>query len=207
MTRKIIITLIALVLILVVGGGVWYGINYVSQSKIKVSSGVPQGWETYVSKYGFSVSYPKDWYLKEDEDTKDYYEEGYRPFCINNIDIDHPEVPYPKNEPWISIGFAVIDDISQDIDKSSIPSDPFEKILFLAKKHNLYIGDKNSVIKKLKLDYDGCLIYYHQGNMPDRAMFYLPDKDGLLVISLESDAGTEKLIPIIYSIKKSANKQ
>jgi hypothetical protein len=179
------------------------------RQKTAISAGakseIPKGWKTYVSKYGFSLSYPVDWYLKEDVDPRSG-EEGNRPFDIYNHDVDNPESTYSTNEPWVLISVGVVDDISRDVDKLSIPSDPFEKILFLARKHNLYVGDKNSVIKKLKLAYDGCLIYYH-GDKPNIAFFYLPNKDALLVIGLESESGAEELLPIVYSIKKNANKQ
>ena len=168
-------------------------------------SEIPKDRKTYVSKWGFSLSYPVDWYLKEDIDPRSG-EEGNRPFDIYNHDVDNPESTHSTNEPWVLISVGVVDGISRDVDKLSIPSDPFEKILFLARKHNLYVGDKNSVIKKLKLAYDGCLIYYH-GDKPDIAFFYLQDRDALLVIGLESESGAEELLLIVYSIRKNANKQ
>ncbi|MFA6169144.1 MAG: PsbP-related protein [Candidatus Margulisiibacteriota bacterium] len=151
-------------------------------------------WKTYVSKYGFSVSYPRDWFLKEDTDN--ICKEGYRPFDIYNYDADHP-----KNEPGVSISFGFNDETTKGIDKSTIPSDPYERILFLARKHNLYMGENEKNRTKLNMAYPGILVKYE--TKPIRIMFYIQESDALLGVDLDSEHGTEEYFKIIDTIKKN----
>jgi len=65
MLRKITIALVGLVVIIAVGGGVWYVLKYLPKPKEQVISTIPQGWKTYVSELGFSIKHPAHWTVKE----------------------------------------------------------------------------------------------------------------------------------------------
>ncbi|MFA6169142.1 MAG: PsbP-related protein [Candidatus Margulisiibacteriota bacterium] len=159
-------------------------------------------WKTYVSKYGFSVSYPKDWAFERDADAKKSdYITGNQSYRIYTDDFHRR----PQDPSGIVIGIEIGSDESQDINKSLSSSDQFEALL---KKDNFYANEKGNIIKKLNLDYDGYLVYdkYRQ-NKPTRAIFYIPDKGSTVGIDIESDGGTEEFLSIVYSIRKNANRQ
>jgi len=205
MKRGILVLVAVSVLCGLIGlfGCVGKGKQAEKQTKVLASVEVPavstQGWKTYVSKYGFSVKYPADWYLKEELDERGRDKpEGYRPFDIYNYDADHP-----KNEPGVSISFGFNDETTQGMDKSMIPSDPYQKIVFLAKKHNLFIGKNESDRSKLYMAYPGILIKIH--NKLSGIMFYIPESDALLGVDLDSEYGTAEYMAIIRTIKRHEN--
>jgi|GEM_PF-6734919 len=102
MLRKITIALVGLVVIIAVGGGVWHVLKYLPKPKEQTVSTIPQGWKTYVSKYGFSVSYPPDWKLEEDKYGLEIgMEHGKAPFYLtdekkNYMDFSYFEGNYDK---------------------------------------------------------------------------------------------------------------
>jgi hypothetical protein len=161
-----------------------------------------QEWKTYVSKYGFSVSYPKDWCLEENKNIKPTEMElmGYRHFDIYDYDPENPQ-SNPKSK-GIVVGFTFRSDVSIDLEEKNILlSDPIEKLIFIAEKQNIYKKDFKDSIEKIKVgDLDICVIYYG-GNKPSRALFYLPQKDAIATVDLNSDNGAYEYLLMLKSIK------
>ncbi|OGC11538.1 hypothetical protein A3K48_03405 [candidate division WOR-1 bacterium RIFOXYA12_FULL_52_29] len=144
-----------------------------------------QEMKTYVSRYGFSVSYPKDWCLMEDKNIKpsDYELEGYVNFSIVNFDPDNPGKN--QSDQTIGIEFLFNRDVSAGLRRAGVamPDDTFEKIIFLAEKNNIY--KKNDIDSIENIDINGiqiCLIYF-EGKHPWQALFYLPKKDSIVSIA------------------------
>jgi len=164
-----------------------------------------QEMKTYMSKWGFSVSYPMGWYLKESKDIRGR-EERYWSIDFISYDADNQAAPNSQQGSWIDVSISIIDDAYDGVDKSLIPSDPYEKILALVKKHKYSNEGKDISTKRIKNDYDGCLIYYRE-DTPMEAIYYLPNKNVYLSIGLESDAGAKEFLSIVYSIRDNANKQ
>jgi hypothetical protein len=167
-----------------------------------VTQAATQELTIYVSEYGFSLSYPKYWAFERDADAKKSdYITGSQSYRIYTDDFHRR----PQDPSGIVMGLEIGGDAFQDIDKKLNSSDQFEALL---KKYNFYANEKGNFIKKLKLDYDGYLIYdQYRQNKPTRAIFYIPDKGITIGIDIESDYGTEEFLAIVYSIRKNANKR
>jgi hypothetical protein len=171
-----------------------------STASIEATQASTQEMKTYISSdYGFSLSYPKYWAFEKDTDPR-HNLDGRQSYCMYTDDTHRR----PQDTHGIIIYLEIGGDVPQDIDKSLNSSDQFEALL---KKYKFYANEKGNTIKKLKLDYDGYLIYDHYRNGPDRAIFYIPDKGITIGIDLESDYGTEEFLSVVYSIRKNANKR
>jgi hypothetical protein len=157
-------------------------------------------WKTYVSKYGFSVSYPADWYLQEYKDPKGRME-GYWPFAIYDYNPDKPE-DYPESK-GIGVEFLFYDDAVSDLASKGlqIPENAYEKILFLSERHNIYKINSKDIIKKI--DINGiklCLIYF-DGIRLREALYYLPKNDALVEVIRYSDYGENDFMAVLRTIK------
>ena len=105
-----------------------------------------QEWKTYTSKYGFSVSYPAEWKLEEENDIKPSEDElmGYKNFSISS----------EEGEVFILLDFTFNKEIVENIlsnqyehANKNIPEDPKEKIFFLAEQTN---SINRKMVKNLK---------------------------------------------------------
>ena len=151
-----------------------------------------QEWKTYVSKYGFSVSYPADWYLEEKKDIKLTQEEldGYISFTICDFNPDNPEERVESK--GITIEYLFRNNVTMRIEDRLIPKGSKDKILFLAREHNVYVGKEDDTIKMfpVKNGPDMFLIYY-DGKRLRRALFYIKKTDALVIVNVSEKAQKE----------------
>jgi len=187
MTRKIIIASIPLVLILGIGVVVWYGLS--RQSQIVSPKPEVKEYNIYVSKYGFSVSYPAKWYLLENWRETEIPEsrKGWLAFTIANKD---PMFYIPRGGDSIEIFFGdFVDDLK------NAPSDIESKLEYFARKHGMRSIDE---LKILKMESNKlCLAYGMPRGYSDRyyaLFFYLP-KSKKIASAIIYSSGT-------YSIKE-----
>ena len=196
-----IFLLIVLAIILGVGGGIWYLTrnNYKDKgSKSDINESI-----TYVSKYGFSVSYPNNWYLEEKRGIRlaEWEKLGYIPFTIYDYDPSNPDKS--ANSKGIGVEFNFYRDAERYLkDKGlAIPNGYMEKIVFLADKYNIYKKDPKDSIKYLNINGIEMVLIYYEGKDPWQALYYLPKQDTLAIISISSTRYSEELIPILKTIK------
>jgi hypothetical protein len=175
--------------------------------KEKVSASVEatatstQEWKTYVSKYGFSVSYPADWYLEEKKDIKLTQREldGYISFTICDFNPDKPEESIKSK--GIAIEYLFYDDAVSGINKKySIPENKYEKILFLSDKHNIYKPDRKDKIERVEINGIEIVLIYYEGKYPWQAIFYLRGQDVVVVVAT-SEKGSNEFISILKTMK------
>jgi hypothetical protein len=168
--------------------------NDVSGTESKVSN---KEWKTYVSKYGFSVSYPRSWFLQEDKDPIGR-KEGCWPFDIYNYHADHP-----KKEPGVSINFNFYDNAVSYLTSKGLkmPENPYEKILFLSDKCNIYKNNSKNAIKRMNINGIDMVLIYYEGKTPWQALFYLPKEDAMAIVGLESEYGTKEYLLVLNTIK------
>lgn len=160
MPRRIILSLIALFMILSFAYAMW---GPPQKERIK------GGYKTHVSKYGFSVSYPGDWYLEEIWRSTDIPEnkKGWLDFIVANKD---PHYYIPLGGDSIEIHFTgFVDDL-----KGS-PSEIGNKLKYYADKHGTRSIEKKEIINM------GDKIFYLAYGVPRGhsykfhvLMFYLP---------------------------------
>ena len=208
MLRKITIALAGLVVIIALGGGIWYVLKYLPKPKEQTVSTIPQGWKTYVSKYGFSVSYPPDWQLEELRDVKPSEMEykGYMNFAL---------VRSVPSKPRVSIEFLFINKVLSGswgnyTFGKGYTIDSLDKMLFLLEKMNQYkVSERGKIDKIVKLDVLPnlmiCMIYYKKKD-PWQAYFYLPKWDTLAYLSIDANSEEDEILTILRSIRYVSNK-
>ncbi len=198
MLKRIIVSL---VLLMVFGLASVFAMGGKPPQKEKASVSVEstvtstEEWKTYVSKAGFSVSYPKEWYLYEETG------EGWRigpegpPFGISNISPDDPNST--KNVPEeerLGIGFNVWPA------PENLPEENKEKLVYIAKKQQMNSVDKLEFFEKD--DILICLAYgVPRGRFEKyyRLFFYLPQSNNV-VFSDSNFESKKKLKKIIEKI-------
>jgi hypothetical protein len=159
-----------------------------------VANQVPtQEMKTYVSKYGFSLDYPEYWGFMKNPDRRESANEG-ESYCLYTDDAHRS-----SQEKYGIIIIIDIEDVSAEDMVGPLTSK--EKFWEFAKKFDLNIGGQNNELKRLKLAFDGYLIY--RQNEPRTAVFFLSEK--LLVIGLESEYGIKEFLSLINSIKKNSS--
>jgi hypothetical protein len=200
MTKKMAIASIILIMILAVGGGIWYLMPKGFSQETKTLKVETKQWKTYVSKYGFSVSYPANWYLQEDKDPKGR-REGYWPFAIYDYNPDKPE-DYPESK-GIGVEFLFYDNVlSEYLPKEmKIPENPYERILLLSDRYNIYKNNPKDTIRKININGIYMVLIYYEGKYPWQIMFYLPNNDAIAIVAISTEKSSSELIPIIKTIK------
>jgi hypothetical protein len=138
-------TILALLLIVIVWIGLagWVDKAKQAEKKEKAAPSVEatavstKEWKTYVSKSGFSVSYPKEWYLDDNSGA------GWRigpegpAFTIANHDLQYYVEPNEKN---IEIYFNTWDDLTNS------PTGLDEKLTFFAKNFGMLSVEKLNLL-------------------------------------------------------------
>jgi hypothetical protein len=125
--------------------------------------------------------------------------DGYISFDIFNYPADEP-----KNEPGISINVHYYENATEKTKNKDLPRNAIEKMLYIAKKNSIYIGEDNDKKQAIGKDYTGCLIYY--GEKPSRYIFYIPENDTLGIIDLDSEYGKNEYLSIIMTITRHESK-
>ncbi|MEA3494009.1 MAG: hypothetical protein U9R38_06450 [Candidatus Margulisiibacteriota bacterium] len=147
---------------------------------------IPQEWKTYVSKYGFSISYPSNWQLtpavnaKSMEESERWAKEGYDSFSIYS----------PSNNSNAGLAIECFTDTDTVIQLSykdiSIPDDPAGRILFLAKESPFTIKYKKNMINNIEeIKVNGGQIYLVHDNTEfsgTTVLFYLEKKKFFCVL-------------------------
>jgi len=163
MSRKITSTLIGL-LILFCSVSLIYAMGEKPPEKGKTET--PKGWQTYVSKYGFSVSFPADWYLWEEWSASG--NDWVSPFGIVDTDPNVSTDIIPKNK-RMGLGFNAWDA------PRDMPEGTEERLIYVAKKQMMASIESLEIIEK---DEDVfCLIYGVPKGRRNKAymlIFYLP---------------------------------
>ena len=144
-----------------------------------------QEWKTYTSKYGFSVSYPAEWKLEEENDIKPSEDElaGYKNFSISSTEGDVS----------VALDFTFNKGIVENIlsnqwehANKNIPKEPKEKIFFLAERTNSINRKMVKDLKRIKVE--GGEIYIEQYKdeqySETTAMFYIKKTDTLVNVIL-----------------------
>jgi len=160
-----------------------------------------QEMNTYISKYGFSVSYPADWHLEEKKDIKLTQREleGYISFTICDFNPDKPEESIKSK--GIAIEYLFYDDAVSGIDKKySIPKNKYEKILFLSDKYNIYKLNRKDKIERMEINGIEIILIYYEGKYPWQAIFYLHGQDAVVVVAT-SEKGSNELISTLKTMK------
>ncbi|MBU0706737.1 hypothetical protein KJ807_05995 [Patescibacteria group bacterium] len=125
---------------------------------------IPEDYKTYVSKAGFSVSYPADWYLREEKGGRS--KSSWFAFTLANKD---PLYYIPPGEDSIEVSFQTNRDLTNS------PSDINKKLEYFARKHGMRSIENIRIFKKEDVVF--CLAYgmprgysvkYHV------LLFYLP---------------------------------
>ena len=161
MNKKIVIGLVVFGFVV---SGIVFGMG--SQPPQKENGQEVKEWKTYVSKYGFSVSYPADWYLWEEWSASG--NDWVSPFGIVDTDpnISADLVPEDKR---MGLGFNAWD-VPRDM-----PEGAKERLIYIAKNQQMALIESLEIIEK-----DGdvfCLIYgVPKGgrNKAYKLIFYLP---------------------------------
>jgi hypothetical protein len=180
MIKKIVIASIVFVLIMVVGGGVYY-ISYKRPAKEAQSQKIDiKGWKTYVSKFGFSVSYPKEWTLIEEKEPRDIGA-GYWPFNLyyeDNI-----------NKIYFGIDITGKNDFSLFMNKTRreqfLKMNVAEKIIYYLNELNAYNPKTFDGFDKIKIRGGEVYLYKYKDKKYNttRALIYVSKTDAICDIS------------------------
>ncbi|MFA6169148.1 MAG: PsbP-related protein [Candidatus Margulisiibacteriota bacterium] len=183
--RLILFFLVGLVILIMVVGCAppkKKEVEQFSAAAVETIQASTQEMKTYVSKYGFSVSYPADWYLEEEKDIKPSEEElkGYRNFQINHGDVKES----------VSLDFTVFKDASLylgspkggEVARQGLPA----KLVYFAKKLNSLNEETFAGLRKISVRGGEIYIYKHKDERysETRALFYLKKTDGFCDVSL-----------------------
>jgi hypothetical protein len=155
-------------------------------------------YDTYISKYGFSVTYPKKRYLKEEGQKVNFVIYYYKP---NDPDMrkygDGNTIVFVSHQRALAQAKKEYERLYGGGFK--LPDDQIEKIRVIADLNDVVRENTSDVVEKLQAKNLMICLYYREGRPLD-ALFYLPEKDVLFQVFLETEYDYDEFKSILKSI-------
>jgi len=159
-------------------------------TSIEVVAVSTKGWKTYVSKAGFSVTYPAEWYLEENIGSEmPRYQEGWVAFDL-----------YDPRDQKIGMFFTMEEEIvllSNIVNRKDIPKEPDKRIIFIIKNNLMRTVKKIRQYNKNNINY--VEVYgIPRGLTKEQyvTFFYSRNKENIIQIN-SGEKGIEDLLEVM----------
>ena len=179
----LVIGLVSVVLLLgCVNGGGEKKVAQARKQVIEPTTAVStQEMKTYVSRFGFSVSYPKEWRLVEEKEPRDEAM-GYWPFGIYYY--DDKNISFSFNFTGVNKLISFFGGAKKDVVmKASVP----EKLVYYLKQFHAYDANTFAGFKMVNVHGGEMYLYKYKDEKisETRALFYVKKTDAICDVSLE----------------------